>query len=235
MEKYFDESRGVPAPGKPTFCYHCHVRYAAVLIALATLFSPAALSASEGPRLFSAHCAGCHGKGGGGASAPALRKEGLLITVEQGYFSKSIEAGRTMRGCPSFKGRIAPEEAEAIAAHIKSWQEGELLASPAHEVAPSYSEEGERLFGLCGGCHGTSGEGAMGPPLLDPGFLESASDADLRRTIMHGRPGTPMKGFLVGDGAFYALTPGEIDSVISYMRYIQKNGGRPDAERLQAP
>jgi cytochrome c oxidase cbb3-type subunit 3 len=205
------------------------------LIIVTVLALLPAASFGSGARLFEVHCAGCHGKGGEGRSAPALRKEGLLITVEQGYFSKSIKAGRKIRGCPPFKGVIPAEGIEKIASHIKSWQEGKTLEAPSHDVGPSYTEQGERLFALCGGCHGHEGEGAMGPPLLDPGFLESISDAELRRTIMHGRPGTPMKGYLKGKGGLAELTPEEIDGIISYMRHRQKTGVRQDAERIKAP
>lgn len=75
----------------------------------------------------------------------------------------------------------------------------------------------------------------MGPPLLDPGFLESISDTELRRTIMWGRPGTPMKGYLKGMGGLAELAPSEIDEIISYMRYRQKAPGGTDAERIKAP
>lgn len=236
MER-FDSYRPRGAPKKSTFCYHCHVKARIPLMVVMVLtLLPAASFAGEGKRLFEAYCAGCHGKGGEGASGPALRKEGLLITVEQGYFTKSIRRGRKIRGCPPFKDEISPAGVEAIASHIKSWQAGKTLASPGHQAKAMYTEEGERLFALCGGCHGQEGEGAMGPPLLDPGFLESVSDTELRRTIMHGRPGTPMKGFLKGNGGTMAvLTPEEIDAVISYIRYRQATGGLSDAERNKAP
>jgi len=180
------------------------------------------------------HCSSCHGPGGEGGRAPALRKNGLLITVEQGYFAKSIRAGREFRGCPSFKDKISPEGIEAIATHIKSWQTEKMLDAPAYDVKAMYTEKGERLFALCGSCHGLEGEGAMGPPLLDPCFLESISDTELRRTIMHGRPGTPMKGFLKGMGSFAHLSLDDIDGIISYIRYRQTAGGIKDAERIKA-
>lgn len=208
-------------------------RIPAIIITLLMLF-PSALFA-DGGRLFAVHCSGCHGPGGEGGRAPALRKTGLLITVEQGYFVKSIRAGREFRRCPSFKDKISPEGIEAIASRIKSWQTEKLLDAPAYDVKAMYTEKGERLFALCGGCHGPNGEGAMGPPLLDPGFLESVSDTELRRTIMHGRPGTPMKGFLKGIGVFAMLTIEDIDGIISYMRYRQATGGSKDAERIKAP
>jgi cytochrome c oxidase cbb3-type subunit 3 len=210
-------------------------RIPAIIITLLLLLFPSALFAEDGARLFEAHCSGCHGPGGEGGRAPALRKTGLLITVEQGYFVKSIRRGREVRGCPSFKDKISPEGIETVASHIKSWQTEKTLDAPAYDVSAMYTEKGERLFSLCGGCHGLEGEGAMGPPLLDPGFLESISDTELRRTIMHGRPGTPMKGFLKGMGVFATLSIEDIDGIISYMRYRQATRGIKDAERIKAP
>jgi len=62
----------------------------------------------------------------------------------------------------------------------------------------------------------------MGPPLLDPGLLKSISDTVLRRTIMYGRPGTPMKGFLKGQGGLAFLSEEDIDDLIAYIRFRQE-------------
>lgn len=137
-----------------------------------------------------------------------------------------------MSACPSFNGRSITEGVEAGASRGKSWQDD----AAAGQVKATHTEQGERLFALCGGCHGLEGEGAMGPPLLDAGFLESISDSELRRIITLGKPGTPMKGFLRGTGgSFSVLSREEIDAIISYMRYRHSAGGLKDAERIKAP
>lgn len=189
-----------------------------ILLLAAFSFVPCAFALADGASLYVANCSACHGEGGKG---PVLRKDGLLRTVGTGYFIRTMRHGRPVLGCPSFEGRLDEDEITGIAVHIKSLQEKEDLEVPAHEVAVRLSERGERLFALCGGCHGLEGEGAMGPPLLDPGFLQSITDAELRRTIMWGRPGTPMKGYLKGMGGLAELSAGEIDEIISYMRFRQ--------------
>lgn len=205
------------------FCYHESVRTSFAILFLSILFFiPQAFAKGDGPSLYTANCSSCHGKGGEGGKGPMLRKEGLLRTVGTGYFIRSIRYGRPILGCPSFEGRLNDADMSAIASHIKSWQEGKDLEAPSGDVLPLYTKRGERLFTLCGGCHGLEGEGAMGPPLLDPGLLLSISDTELRRTIMWGRPGTPMKGYLKDMGGLAVLTPGEIDEIISYMRFRQK-------------
>ena len=176
--------------------------------------------AIEAEKLFIKHCSTCHGKSAEGAKAGALRKEGLLITAELDFFIKSIKFGRPLSGCPSFDNKLSPSQIEALAKRIKGWQKGELIEAPSHNVQAKNDLRGKELFAICGACHVLKIEGAMGPPLLDPGFLKSASDTMLRRTIMYGRPGTPMKGFLKGQGGF-PLSPEDIDRLISYMRYTQ--------------
>lgn len=176
--------------------------------------------ANEAEELFIDHCASCHGQSAEGAKATALKKEGLLITAELDFFIKSIKFGRPLSGCPSFEKTLSPSQIEALAKYIKGWQKGKLIVAPTHIVEVKNDLRGKELFAICGACHGLKIEGAMGPPLLDPGFLQSASDTMLRRTIMYGRPGTPMKGFLAGQGGF-PLSPEDIDRLISYMRYTQ--------------
>lgn len=192
------------------------------LIILSFLIPPRSF-AEDGRASYIANCSSCHGKGGEGGKGPALRKEGLLRTVSHEYFTRTMTFGRPVLGCPSFKDKLSPAEMSAIAAHIKSWQEGEQIRVPSHDVKPLYTKRGEQHFMLCGGCHGTEGEGAMSPPLLDPGLLSSISDAELRAAIMWGRPGTPMKGYLKGMGGLATLSPDEIDELISYIRYRQNN------------
>ena len=195
------------------------------LIASCTLVTTSA-NAGEAEKLYLKHCASCHGKSAEGAKATALRKEGLLITAELDFFIKSIRYGRPLSGCPSFAEKLSNSQIEMLAKYIKGWQKGELIKAPTHKVTPKNDSRGKELFAICGACHGLKIEGAMGPPLLDPGFLKSASDTMIRRTIMYGRPGTPMKGFLKGQGGF-PLSAEAIDQIISYMRYTglpQDNG-----------
>lgn len=192
-----------------------------LVTAFAGLYSGQA-SAQAGASLYSAYCASCHGKGGEGAIGPVLRSDGLLQTVDAGYIARTVKYGRPIRGCPSFRDQIKDEQAAKIAEFVKSWQAGKTLEAPAHTVEPKKTARGEDLFSLCGGCHGLEGEGAMGPPLLDPGFLASITDGELRRMIMWGRPGTPMKGYKKGMGGMASLTDEEIDELISYIRYMQR-------------
>lgn len=183
---------------------------------------PQAAYTATGENLFSRHCSKCHGEKGRGGKGPALHKEGLLITADLDYFEKTIRYGRPLSGCPSHENKLDEGKRKEIALYIKSWQKGEMIDAPTHSVVPSDNKKGRDLFPLCGGCHGLKGEGAMGPPLLDPGLLKSISDTVLRRTIMYGRPGTPMKGVLKGQKGLAFLSEKEIDELIAYIRFRQK-------------
>lgn len=196
------------------------VKSSLTFLALLLLASP--LQAETGVELYKKHCGECHGKDGLGAKAPSLRKDGLLDTTGIDYIKNTIRYGRKIGGMPSFEAAVSAEEIDSISAFVKSWQKNDTLKAPEHDVEPSDTKRGREIFALCGGCHGLEGEGAMGPALLDPGFLASISDADLRRTIMWGRPGTPMKGYLKGMGGLAVLSDEEIDQVISYIRYRQR-------------
>lgn len=198
------------------------VRTSLIIFSLSILFFvPQVFAGGNGPALYVNNCSVCHGKGGEGGKGPMLRKEGLLRTVGTGYFINSMRYGRPILGCPSFEGKLNDQEMSEVASYIKSWQEDEDLKAPSGDVKPVMTQRGEKHFTLCGGCHGLEGEGAMGPPLLDPGLLASISDTELRRTIMWGRPGTPMKGYLKDMGGLAVLSPEEIDEIISYMRFRQ--------------
>lgn len=175
---------------------------------------------AEGKDLYLKHCSTCHGQDGEGGKAYALNKEGLLVTADIDFFIGSIKYGRPLSGCPPHEDKLKPSQIEELAFFIKSWQRGETLSAPEYSVEADDSERGKELFPICGACHGLKTEGAMGPPLFDIGFLKSASDQVIRRTIMYGRPGTPMKGFMKGYGPF-PLTISDIDKIISYMRYKQ--------------
>lgn len=190
---------------------------------MALLVAPGRACGASPDALYDHHCAECHGADGRGGKAPALNKQGLLRTVGEDYLIRSISFGRPVRGCPAYAGTISTEDIKKIARHIKGWQKGAMLDAPERDVRPAKTARGEDLFTLCGGCHGLEGEGAMGPPLLDPGFLASVSDTELRRTIMWGREGTPMKGYLKGGGGLATLDEGEIDELIAYIRFRESS------------
>jgi mono/diheme cytochrome c family protein len=57
-------------------------------------------------------------------------------------------------------------------------------------------QQGQDLFTTnCAPCHGTQGEGKVGPNLHGNSFVQSLDDGALQAFILAGRPGTAMAGF----------------------------------------
>jgi len=74
------------------------------------------------------------------------------------------------------------------------------------------SPDGEKLFARrCYCCHGVDGKGGVGVPLALPSFLNSVSDAYLKKTIRYGRPGRIMP-------AFEGLSDAQLNAITNYLR-----------------
>jgi putative heme-binding domain-containing protein len=92
-----------------------------------------------------------------------------------------------------------------------------LLAAALFALAPGaeqpVSGTGERLYiAQCSVCHGVQGEGGRGPALARITLLKEKDDAELRRIIENGIPGTGMPGTrLIGL---------EIREVVAYVRKL---------------
>jgi cytochrome c oxidase cbb3-type subunit 3/ubiquinol-cytochrome c reductase cytochrome c subunit len=79
-------------------------------------------------------------------------------------------------------------------------------------VQPTYTK-------LCAPCHGADLKGYaadFAPSLINPTFLESASDDFLRRSIVFGRPGTSMAAY--GKALGGPLDDSEVDKLVAWIR-----------------
>lgn len=90
-------------------------------------------------------------------------------------------------------------------------------ASAATAVAP---KDGAALYAaLCTLCHGVDATGYKAdnaPSLVNPTFLESATDEQLRRSIAEGRPGTSMAAYAKERGG--PLSTEEILKIVGWLR-----------------
>ncbi|MGE0868034.1 MAG: c-type cytochrome [Kofleriaceae bacterium] len=90
-------------------------------------------------------------------------------------------------------------------------------ATPMVDVAA-----GEKLYQqLCAACHGKDAKGYAAdhaPSLINPTFLESATDEFLRRSIIMGRPGTSMAGYGKPRGG--PLSDEAVDGIVGYLRSL---------------
>jgi mono/diheme cytochrome c family protein len=76
---------------------------------------------------------------------------------------------------------------------------------------------GRQLWSLnCATCHGTQGEGGVGPALNSQEFLKTVSDEQIHGIVAGGIPGSSMPAWLDEYGG--PLTDQQIAAVVAYIR-----------------
>jgi cytochrome c oxidase subunit 2 len=99
----------------------------------------------------------------------------------------------------------------------KEWTEAELVA------------RGEKVYGAnCVVCHQANGKGVPGSfPALDGDKTVLGPHAEQVKTVLHGRPGTPMPAFM------NQLNDVEIAAVVTYTRHAWSNAGKGQDPTVQ--
>jgi len=82
----------------------------------------------------------------------------------------------------------------------------------------------------CTSCHGTRGEGIVGPALNDKILLEAASDGVLFASILTGRPNTTMPAW--GQAYGGALTDEDIHAIVDFIRAFEENAPEVHADEF---
>lgn len=210
-------------------------------LCLLGFYGAPALAAHDGARLYTQHCAACHGAEGTGGVGVPLSLPDFLATVDDDYLRKTIRFGRPGRVMPAFK-QLSDAEVNAMASHIRGWAKSPA-AVPAPKTVGGDVTRGEKLYGQhCAACHGANGEGGHGtgvtfsrprdlpilaPALNNPGFLAAASDALIKTTLWHGRRNTPMQSFLK-----QGLKEKDIDDIVASVRAFEKKPAAASAKVL---
>jgi mono/diheme cytochrome c family protein len=144
---------------------------------------------ARGAEIFGSVCFACHGPQGEGTEiAPALNDAIRLATFDDDWYRETIAMGRPSRGMPTWGTVLSPVQINDLVALIGLWREG-------GSVSTAEPEGGELYAVNCSVCHGTSGEGGIGPALVDNEFIAGQSVAELSDFIRAGRPDTAMPGF----------------------------------------
>jgi mono/diheme cytochrome c family protein len=84
----------------------------------------------EGIRLFTAHCASCHGPRGEGGEGPALNNKVLLANATDTYLTETIRRGRRGTAMEGFansstvRPALATAEIESIVTYLRTWEAG---------------------------------------------------------------------------------------------------------------
>lgn len=185
--------------------------------------------ASDGQTIFSAVCAGCHGKKGEGKQAPgrqvfpAIANPDFLALASDEFIFETINQGRPGRKMPSWgtkEAGLKKHEISRAAEYLRKMGgvEAGTDSKPRRWVSGN-SSEGKRLFAsACSTCHGAEGQGKEGPALNNKALLAIATDTYLVETISGGRRRTLMEGFLTPSMARPTLSPAEIEDVVAYIR-----------------
>lgn len=207
------------------------IRFVSLLILLNFMFSAPALSDELGARLYDQHCSACHGATGEGGTGVPLALEDFQRQVTDDFLRKTIRHGRPGRVMPAFR-QLSDKDIAAIVKHIRSFTNVEGVSESGVAIRGN-PQHGKELFTQhCAACHGADGHGGKGtgvtfsrprdlpilaPALNNAGFLASASDQMIKRTLMQGRKGTPMMSFLDR-----GLKESDIDDIVSYVRSFEK-------------
>jgi len=195
-----------------------------------------AQASETGATLYQKHCSACHGvKGQGGVGVP-LALDDFQRQVSDQFLFNTIKNGRPGRVMPSYS-MLEKSEISSIVKYIRSFSN---VKAPVFDKTPvkGNSQNGALLFKQhCVACHGDKGQGGHGtgvtfsrprdlpilaPALNNPGYLASATDQDIKRTLMQGRKGTPMRSFLKS-----GLKEQEINDIVSYIRSLEKQLIKP--------
>lgn len=216
---------------------------ALTLIAVAEAPPPADASvltfdpAVDGAELFVTNCAICHGELGEGAPNPAQPGDVTApISTAEYLASRTDESIRVAvaEGLPQFGmaafevahgGPLQAGEVDAIVAHVRAWEDDPPVQLDATVSAAGLSNSPDFLYPeLCAQCHGTLGEGGVGPAFADPALQTQRTDQQFFDSINLGHEATAMIAW--GE----VLTQTQIEALVGHIRGFGEVAG-PGAPR----
>lgn len=185
---------------------------------------------SAGARLYAQYCSACHGNYGRGGVGIPLALDDFLESVSNQYIARTIRLGRPGRVMPSFP-RLTDQEVQDITEYVRSfhWAEEPKFSAEPVKGDPKL---GARIFiAFCARCHGADGGGGEGtgvsfsrpgyisilaPAINNAGYLASANDQIIKRSLTLGRDQTPMRAL-----SAMGLNEQNINDLVSYIRSFQ--------------
>ncbi len=205
-----------------------------ILVFVFCVFLITGIRAAEnsGEVLYHQHCSACHGISGKGGTGVPLANRDFQSQVSDHYLFNTIRNGRPGRVMPAYP-MLGDSEINQIVKHIRGFSKAE---SPKHDsmLVRGNNKNGKRLFQKhCASCHGKNAEGGQGTgvtfsrsrdlPILAPalnnrGFLTSATDSMIKRTLMQGRQGTPMESYIKK-----GLNEKDINDIVGYIRSFEEH------------
>jgi mono/diheme cytochrome c family protein len=161
---------------------------------------------AAGARLYMENCSGCHGLSGEGGPNPA-RAGDIIAPISSSEYLKTrndatlrniISQGQPDFGMSPFGdsngGPLTDEQIDSIVAFIRGWETNPpVVLPPEVSVIPQPTWTSSQIFTLvCASCHGTRGEGGIGPALNTAEFQEQYDDQALIEMITSGHEATAM-------------------------------------------
>ncbi len=175
-------------------------------------------SVGTGRALYRSRCVVCHGQHGEGGIGPSLANPSVLPVVSNEFLHDTIVRGRPGTAMPAWR-QLGTRDVADVIALVRSWQNRPMKELPQVHVTGDW-QNGALLFrGMCASCHGQHGEGALGPQLVNPVFLDTISDATLMEWISYGRMGTQMRPFLKGQQGAAELFRHQIEDIVTFLRH----------------
>jgi len=187
--------------------------------------------ADYGSLLYRKLCAECHGEAGTGGPDNELANPVFTATASDGFLFEAIRRGRSGTKMPAYganatgshatpaKTPLSDEQIAGIVAYLHRFA-GRGERTPVWpSTRPDDAKLGREVFegsGACMACHGEHGEGALGPGIANPRFLDEAGPGFVMGTIVHGREGTAMRKF--GSWGTKALSPQQVKDTVAYLR-----------------
>lgn len=188
-------------------------------------------SKATGAKLYSARCAGCHGKEGAGGIGSVLASDSFLALADDRFLYRAVTEGRPGTGMPAWRQLSSADVADLIA-HLRGWQKSPAVPDSGARRRGN-PEFGKLIYEKgCVSCHGSEGQGGVGGQLANAVFQDSVSDEFLWRTIAHGKQDSAMRGFLKGlpSESLMPMEATDIEHVVAYLRTL---GERPRVEPLK--
>ena len=191
--------------------------------------------AITGANLFAENCSDCHGESGQGGPNPSLPGDTIAPLSSSEYLKTRDDA--TIRNIISFGqpdfgmspfgaengGPLDDEQLDALVAFIRNWETNPPaeaptasadVQTPTPTIAPP-TLTGTQLFAIaCASCHGSSGEGGVGPAFNTKEFQSGRDDQALYDTISNGHTATPMVAW--GDN----LSASQIELLVRFVRTL---------------
>jgi mono/diheme cytochrome c family protein len=195
-----------------------------------TISAAQGLPLELGQRLYAQNCTICHGDFGEGGPNPA-RNGDIIAPISTAEYLKTRD-DTTLRailaqGQPNFGmspfgteygGPLDDDEIDAIVMYLRSWEANPPVDLPPEVAGSALQISGEEIYnGFCSQCHGTQGEGLLGPALRNSAFQARNTDQDIFDSINLGHPATPMIAW--GE----ILTSEQIRQLVDYIRQFAES------------